>query len=67
MPSGPSSTASSAARQAALPDIHIPMPNKNSGITWDDATFGENIRDPKVKVPGTKMIYPGFEGRAEEQ
>ena len=34
--------------------------NKSSGITWDDATFGENITDPKVKVPGTKMIYPGL-------
>ena len=30
------------------------------GDTWDDATFGENIKDPKVKVPGTKMIYPGL-------
>ena len=39
--------------------------NKNSGITWDDATFGENITDPKVKVPGTKMIYPGLKDEQE--
>ena len=34
--------------------------NKNSGITWDDATFREYIKDPKAKVPGTKMIYAGL-------
>src|ERR1700710_2103611 len=34
--------------------------NKNSGLTWDEATFQEYIKDPKAKVPGTKMIYPGL-------
>jgi cytochrome c len=34
--------------------------NKNSGNTRDDATFREYIEDPKAKVPGTKMIYPGL-------
>src|SRR6516164_8172623 len=28
--------------------------NKHSGITWDETTFSEYIKDPKVKVPGTK-------------
>jgi cytochrome c len=34
--------------------------NKNSGITWDEATFAEYIKDPKAKVPGTKMVYAGL-------
>ncbi|HKG83589.1 MAG TPA: cytochrome c family protein [Beijerinckiaceae bacterium] len=34
--------------------------NKNSGITWDEATFRDYIKDPKAKIPGTKMIYPGL-------
>jgi cytochrome c len=34
--------------------------NKDSGITWDEATFRAYIRDPKAKVPGTKMIYAGL-------
>jgi cytochrome c len=34
--------------------------NKNSGITWDEATFRDYIKDPKAKVPGTKMIYAGL-------
>ena len=34
--------------------------NKHSGITWDDATFSEYIKDPKAKVPGTKMVFAGI-------
>jgi cytochrome c len=34
--------------------------NKNSGITWDEATFSEYIKDPKAKVPGTKMALAGL-------
>jgi cytochrome c len=33
--------------------------NKNSGITWDEATFREYIKDPKAKIPGTKMVFQG--------
>lgn len=34
--------------------------NKNSGITWDEAVFAEYIKDPKAKIPGTKMVYAGL-------
>ena len=34
--------------------------NKNSGLTWDEATFRDYIKDPRTKVPGTKMIYAGL-------
>jgi cytochrome c len=34
--------------------------NKNSGIVWDESTFSDYIKDPKAKVPGTKMIYAGL-------
>ncbi len=34
--------------------------NKNSGLTWDEATSWEYIKDPRAKVPGTKMIYAGL-------
>lgn len=33
--------------------------NKNSGLTWDEATFRDYIKDPKAKVPGTKMAFAG--------
>jgi len=31
--------------------------NKKSGMTWDEATFSEYIKDPKAKIPGTKMAF----------
>jgi len=34
--------------------------NKNSGITWDEAVFAEYIKDPKAKIPGTKMAFAGI-------
>jgi cytochrome c len=34
--------------------------NKNSGITWDEATFREYIMNPRGKIPGTKMIFAGL-------
>ena len=34
--------------------------NKKSGIVWDEATFSEYIKDPKAKIPGTKMAFAGI-------
>src|SRR6195952_3410826 len=39
--------------------------NKNSGITWDEATFKEYIKDPKLKIPGTKMAFAGIKKETE--
>ena len=39
--------------------------NKNSGITWNEAQFKDYIKDPKAKVPGTKMIFPGIKNEKE--
>jgi cytochrome c len=39
--------------------------NKNSGITWNEAQFKEYIKDPKAKVPGTKMAFAGIKNEKE--
>jgi cytochrome c len=39
---------------------HYSDANKNSGITWDEAALKEYLKDPKAKVPGTKMVFPGL-------
>src|SRR3954465_14510989 len=39
--------------------------NKNSGITWDEAQFKEYIKDPKAKIPGTKMAFAGIKNEKE--
>jgi cytochrome c len=33
---------------------------KKSGIVWDDAALADYLKDPKGKVPDTKMIYAGL-------
>jgi cytochrome c len=39
--------------------------NKNSGITWDETTFKDYIKDPKAKIPGTKMVFAGIKNEQE--
>jgi cytochrome c len=34
--------------------------NKSSGITWDEATLREYLQNPRAKIPGTKMVFPGI-------
>ena len=38
---------------------------KNSGIVWDDKTLAEYNRDPKGKVPGTKMVFNGIKNAGQ--
>lgn len=53
-------------RQAAgAPGYSYSAANKNSGLTWDEATFTDYIKDPKAKIPGTKMIFPGLKNEKE--
>jgi len=39
--------------------------NKNSGITWNKDQFLEYIKDPKAKIPGTKMVFAGIKNENE--
>jgi len=39
--------------------------NKNSGITWNEAEFKDYIKDPKAKIPGTKMTFAGIKNEKE--
>ena len=44
----------------SAPGYNYSSANKNSGIVWNEATFKEYIKDPRAKIPGTKMIFPGI-------
>jgi cytochrome c len=39
--------------------------NKDSGITWSEAQFLDYIKDPRAKIKGTKMIFPGIKKESE--
>lgn len=35
------------------------------GLVWDEANLAEYITDPKKKVPGNKMVFPGLKKEQE--
>ena len=39
--------------------------NKNSGITWGKDQFLDYIKDPKAKIPNTKMVFAGIKNEKE--
>jgi cytochrome c len=39
--------------------------NKNSGITWSKEQFLDYIKDPKAKIPNTKMVFAGIKNEKE--
>lgn len=52
-------------KAGAAPGYSYSPANKNSGLTWDEATFKEYIKDPRGKIPKTKMIFPGLKKESE--
>jgi cytochrome c len=52
-------------KAGTVPDYNYSDANKNSGIVWDDATFKEYIKDPRAKIAGTKMFFPGIKNEQE--
>ncbi len=52
-------------KTGSAPGYNYSDANKNSGITWNEASFLEYIKDPRAKVPGTKMIFPGIKNETE--
>jgi cytochrome c len=52
-------------KSGTAPDYSYSDANKNSGITWNEAQFKEYIKDPKAKIPGTKMAFAGIKNDKE--
>lgn len=47
-------------RAGTAPGYNYSDANKNSGLTWDEATLTKYLRMPREVVPGTKMAFPGL-------
>ena len=52
-------------KSGAVANFSYSDANKNSGITWSEATFKDYIKDPRAKIQGTKMIFPGIKNEKE--
>jgi cytochrome c len=52
-------------KSGTAPDYSYSDANKNSGITWNKEQFLEYIKDPRGKIPGTKMIFAGIKNEKE--
>ncbi len=52
-------------KAGTVADYNYSDANKNSGITWNEASFREYIQNPMAKVPGTKMAFPGIKSQNE--
>jgi cytochrome c len=52
-------------KSGTAPDYNYSDANKNSGITWNKDQFLEYIKDPKAKIPGTKMTFAGIKNETE--
>jgi cytochrome c len=52
-------------KTGTAPDYSYSDANKNSGITWNKDQFLEYIKDPKAKIPGTKMAFAGIKNETE--
>jgi cytochrome c len=47
-------------KSGSVPNYNYSDANKESGITWDEATLKDYLVNPKAKIPGTKMIFAGL-------
>jgi cytochrome c len=52
-------------KAGTYPGYNYSDANKNSGVTWDEATLSEYLKNPKAKVPDTKMTFPGLTKQQE--
>jgi cytochrome c len=62
---GPALNGLDGRHSGSMPDYSYSESNKNSGITWSEATFKDYIKDPRAKIPNTKMIFPGIKNETE--
>jgi cytochrome c len=57
---GPELNAVIGRHSGSVPDYDYSDANRNSGLIWDEATFRDYIKNPRAKVPGTKMTFAGL-------
>ncbi len=62
---GPALTGVVGRKAGTYPGYAYSDANMNSGLTWDEATLTVYLKDPKAKVPNTKMSFAGLQADAD--
>jgi cytochrome c len=62
---GPELNGLNGRHSGSAPNYSYSDANKNSGIVWNEQTFEEYIKDPRAKIPGTKMIFAGIKNEQQ--
>jgi cytochrome c len=47
-------------KAGSAPGFEFSDAMKKSGITWDEASLADYLKDPKAKVPDGKMVFAGL-------
>jgi cytochrome c len=56
---GPSLAGVVGRKAGTAPNFAYSDAMKSSGITWDESSLNDYLKNPKAKVPGTKMVFAG--------
>ncbi len=62
---GPELNGINGRHSGTAPGYNYSDANKASGITWNEKEFLEYIKDPRGRIKGTKMIFPGIKNETE--
>ena len=57
---GPSLNGIVGRKAAAVTDYEYSPANRDANITWTEAELTAFIANPKARLPGNKMLYPGL-------
>jgi cytochrome c len=49
----------------SAPGYNYSAANQSSGIVWNEANFKEYIKNPKAKIPSTKMAFAGLKQQTD--
>ena len=52
-------------KSGSAPGFKYTAANKDSGVTWDEATLDKYLPNPRAFIPGTTMTYAGLKNDAQ--
>jgi len=64
---GPSLAGIVGRKSASVADFSYSDAMQAAGLTWDEQSLDQYLADPRGKVPGNKMLFPGVKNADERK